>query len=147
MAIFGNKQEVSPTNENVISGSINLIGVGTSITGDVSCKGDIRIDGNIMGNVISKSKVVIGSTGSVTGDINCSHADISGYHKGDISVAETLFLKSTARIEGDIITHKLIVEAGAVFTGNCNMGVVSEKLIKPHAGKERSAKEIETAAQ
>jgi cytoskeletal protein CcmA (bactofilin family) len=146
MAIFSKKQEPSNTNENVLSGSINLIGVGTSITGDVSCKGDIRMDGNIIGNIISKSKVVIGTTGVVTGDVSCSQADISGYIKGDITVAETLFLKATARVEGDIITNKLIVEAGAIFTGNCNMGVVSEKLLKPNAGKERPAKEMEATA-
>lgn len=121
------KKEHRATTENVINGSINLIGQGTIITGDLTCKGDIRIDGEIVGNVISKSKVVIGATGSVTGDVIGSNADISGVLKGDVTVNDTLFLKSTAVLNGDIVTNKLIVESGAVFTGNCNMGASSQK--------------------
>ena len=35
---------------------------------------------------------------------------------------ELLFLKSSANIQGDIVTGKLVVESGATFTGSCNMG-------------------------
>jgi cytoskeletal protein CcmA (bactofilin family) len=144
--MFGKKEINKTTQENVINGSINIIGAGTVITGDMSCKGDIRIDGVITGNVISKSKVVIGPTGEVTGDIICTHGDISGALKGDMTVSETLFLKSTARLKGDIVTNKLIVEAGALFTGNCNMGVVTDTMNLTHASRERQVKETETAA-
>lgn len=142
------KKASKTTTENVLSGSINIIGVGTSITGDLSCKGDVRVDGDIRGNVISHAKVVIGATGTINGDLMGTHADISGYIKGDITVLEALYLKSTARVEGDIVTNKLIVEAGAVFTGHCNMGVISEKLSgnSYHAGKKSRAKEAETSA-
>ncbi len=121
------KKEHNATTENVINGSINLIGQGTTITGDLTCKGDIRIDGEIIGNVISMAKVVIGATGSVKGDVIGSNADISGVLTGDLTVNDTLFLKGSAVLNGDIVTNKLIVEAGAVFTGNCNMGTSSKK--------------------
>jgi cytoskeletal protein CcmA (bactofilin family) len=121
------KKEHNATTENVINGSINLIGQGTTITGDLTCKGDIRIDGEIIGNVISMAKVVIGATGSVKGDVIGSNADISGVLTGDLTVNDTLFLKGSAVLNGDIVTNKLIVEAGAVFTGNCNMGASSKK--------------------
>ena len=104
--------------------SINLIGAGTSIEGEIKSNGDIRIDGNIKGSVTSKSKVVIGATGTVEGDINCQNADVSGSVKGKIICSEMLFLKSTARITGDITTGKFVVEAGAGFTGSCSMGPV-----------------------
>lgn len=102
--------------------SINLIGAGTTIEGQIHSNGDIRVDGNITGAVHSKAKVVIGSTGAVDGNVTCQNADISGTVKGNLAVTETLFLKSTARINGDIYTSKLVVEVGASFTGNCNMG-------------------------
>ncbi len=141
------KKEHTTTTDNVQSGSINLIGVGTSITGDLSCKGDIRIDGEIRGNVISKAKVVIGSTGHVTGDVIGSNADISGILKGDITVSDTIFLKSTAKVEGDLITNKLIVEAGALFTGSCNMGVMSKSTSKANLEKDKSPKAIESTTE
>ncbi len=76
----------------------------------------------------SKSKVVVGTTGQVHGDIFCQNADISGGVKGKMTVADMLFLKTTAKINGDIITGKLVVEVGASFTGSCNMGPMIKDL-------------------
>jgi cytoskeletal protein CcmA (bactofilin family) len=115
------KEESSP-NELSPSTSINLIGAGTVIKGEVKSNGDIRVDGTIIGSVTSKAKVVVGATGKVEGDIFCQNADISGAIKGKTAVTEMLFLKNTAVINGDIHTGKLVVEVGAAFTGNCNMG-------------------------
>ena len=106
------------------NGSINIIGAGTVIEGEIRSNGDIRIDGTIRGSVSSKAKVVVGSTGIIEGDVVGQNADISGTIKGKTTVAEMLFLKSSARINGDILTGKLVVEVGASFTGNCNMGPV-----------------------
>jgi len=41
---------------------------------------------------------------------------------------EMLVLKSTAQVEGDIATKKLVVEAGAKFNGNCRMGAVIKEI-------------------
>jgi cytoskeletal protein CcmA (bactofilin family) len=141
------KKEHNATTENVINGSINLIGQGTTITGDLTCKGDIRIDGEIIGNVISLAKVVIGVTGSVKGDVIGSNADISGVLTGDLTVNDTLFLKGSAVLNGDIVTNKLIVEAGAVFTGNCNMGASSKKGHLSLSKSEKSLAAIEEGVQ
>jgi cytoskeletal protein CcmA (bactofilin family) len=121
-----NKNGQSKSSDSV--GSINIIGQGTVIEGEVRSAGDLRIDGTIMGSVTSKSKVVVGSTGQITGDVVCQNADISGSVKGKTSVTEMLFLKSTAKINGDIVTGKLVVEVGASFTGNCNMGPMIKDL-------------------
>jgi cytoskeletal protein CcmA (bactofilin family) len=114
-----NKNTQSKTGEST---TINLIGNGTVIEGEVKASGDLRIDGTIRGSVTSRAKVVIGSTGQVLGDVVCQNADISGLIKGKITVSEMLFLKASSKINGDIITGKLVVEVGASFTGNCNMG-------------------------
>ena len=102
--------------------SINLIGAGTIVEGDIKSNGDIRIDGTVVGNIVSKSKIVVGATGSINGNITSQNADVSGSIKGKVTVNELLFLKSSANIQGDIVTGKLVVEVGATFTGTCNMG-------------------------
>jgi len=111
--------------------SINLIGAGTVIEGEVKSSGDIRIDGTVIGTVHSKSKIVIGNTGRIDGDMYCQNADISGMIKGKSNVNEMLFLKSTGNIKGDIHTGKLVVEVGASFTGNCNMGPMVKDIKQP----------------
>lgn len=101
--------------------TINLISVGTDITGDIRSTGDIRIDGTLKGNLITKGKVVIGPTGKVNGEIDCKNSEVSGLIEGKIIVSQLLNLKASSRIVGDIITSKLSIEPGAVFTGHCSM--------------------------
>lgn len=100
---------------------INLIGSGTVIKGDITCNGDIRIDGSLEGNLTTKGKVVIGETGKSNGELNCKNADVSGKVEGKLVVSELLSLKPSSYISGDIVTNKLAIEPGARFTGNCNM--------------------------
>ncbi|MBL7930084.1 MAG: polymer-forming cytoskeletal protein [Bacteroidia bacterium] len=116
------KNGESSRNSDSPATSINLISSGTVIDGEVKSAGDIRIDGIVTGSVNSKAKIVIGSTGKIEGDIQCQNADISGTLNGKVQVTEMLHLKSTAMVNGDIHTGKLVVEVGAAFTGNCNMG-------------------------
>ncbi len=110
------------------SGSVNLIGVGTQITGDINCSGDVRIDGTLTGNITTTGKFVLGPQGMVEGNVICSNADISGEVKGTLKINELLQLKTTAKIKGDIITTKLSIESGAVFNGTCNMGAVVKNI-------------------
>ena len=116
--------------------SINLIGAGTVIEGDIRSNGDIRIDGTVYGHVNSKAKVVVGATGVVEGDVISQNSDVSGTIKGKTTVAELLFLKSTAKVIGDIVTGKLVVEVGATFTGSCNMGPVIKDIKNADKGSE-----------
>jgi len=103
------------------SPSINLLGAGTSIKGDIKSNGDFRIDGSLVGSIHSKGKVIIGTTGKVDGEIICQNADISGEVKAQVTVAELLSLKATSKISGDVTTNKLAIESGAKFSGSCSM--------------------------
>jgi cytoskeletal protein CcmA (bactofilin family) len=104
------------------AGSVNLIGGGTKITGDITSAGDVRIDGHLAGNIVIAGKFVLGPNGFVEGNISSTNADLSGEVKGKVNVSETLSLKSSARINGDIIAGKLAIDPGALFTGTCTMG-------------------------
>ena len=101
--------------------TINLIGAGTDIKGDVESTGDIRIDGTLKGNLKTRGKVVIGTTGLVKGEVHCKNSDVEGKVEGKILVQELLALKATSTILGDISAKKLAIEPGAKFTGNCSM--------------------------
>ncbi len=104
-----------------LQNQINIIGAGTNIKGDIDCNGDMRIDGQVVGNIQITGKIVIGKTGNINGQITCKNSEIEGKVDGKIFVSELLVLKSTAAILGDITTTKLAIEPGATFTGNCKM--------------------------
>ncbi len=130
-----NKSMAKNTNETP---SVNLIGAGTVIEGDITTNGDMRIDGSLTGTINVKGKLVVGATGMVEGEIICQNADVSGTIKGKIGVAELLSLKSSSKLNGDIITNKIAVEPGATFSGSCSMG----GLIKDIKGEQREKTEL-----
>ena len=124
--MFTKKNETMKKTET--TAAVNMIGTGTIITGDIVSKGDIRIDGILRGSVDTKGKLVLGLEGIIEGDISCKDADVSGLIKAKITVSELLSLKSTAKLNGDIITNKLSIEPGAAFSGSCSMGAVIKDL-------------------
>ncbi|MBK6285692.1 MAG: polymer-forming cytoskeletal protein [Draconibacterium sp.] len=101
--------------------SINIISEGTKIKGDVIANGDIRIDGELLGNISAKSKLVIGPKGRIEGQIICNNIEISGLVKGKVTATDLINMKSTSQIVGDIIAGKLSIEPGAIFSGSCMM--------------------------
>ena len=133
-----NKQEMKRTENTAV---VNMIGRDTTINGDVQSKGDIRIDGTLKGSVSTEGKVVLGQEGIIEGDVVCKNADVSGILKAKITVSQLLSLKSTAKLNGDIITNKLSVEPGAAFSGSCSMGAVIKDIkdVGKSEKKEKSA--------
>ena len=101
--------------------TINNIAAGTVVTGDITANGDFRLDGSLHGNISLNGKLVIGEKGSVEGNIVCQNANVIGTVKGNLQVKEFLTLYASSVINGDIVTSKLSIEAGARFTGSCKM--------------------------
>ena len=110
----------SSNNQNLV----NIISKNTIIDGSIRSESDVRVDGTVKGTLITKSKVVVGQGGIVEGDVICNDADVAGVLKAKITVSQLLSLKSSAKLNGDIVTNKLSIEPGATFTGSCSMGAV-----------------------
>ncbi|MBO6515866.1 MAG: polymer-forming cytoskeletal protein [Bacteroidia bacterium] len=130
--MLSKKKENSPAP----NGSINVIGSDTTIEGDIVSQGDVRIDGTLIGSIKTSSKLVLGVSGKIEGNIVAKSADISGKVQGNAEVSEILYLKSTSRIFGDILTDKLVVESGGEFNGKCQMGKTAIPIDSLNKGKE-----------
>jgi len=99
----------------------NALTNGSKIVGKIFADTDFRIDGEVEGTITCNGKVVIGQKGYLKGSISCLNAEIIGKVDGDIVVTETLSLRSTAEIKGDVKTKVLMVEPNAIFNGTCSM--------------------------
>ena len=110
---------------------INLIGVGTTIEGNLSSNENIRFDGILLGNLSTKGKVFIGRSGKVSGEIMCKNCEVEGVVEGKMDIEELLSLRSMSRIYGEIKTSKLAIEPGAILTGKCDMGGKKETNSEP----------------
>lgn len=103
------------------SNIVNVIAAGTKIVGKVTVESDFRLDGEVEGDIEGKSKVVIGEKGYLNGSLVCANAEIIGVVKGNIVVSNSLTLRSTADLNGDIKVKSLIIEPNAKFNGTCSM--------------------------
>jgi len=140
--MFNGKSKSDVLGENPSSGtSTSLIGAGTSMKGDITSNGDLRIDGSLVGNINCSAKVVIGANGVVQGDINGQQADIMGKVSGTIKVKDLLQLKGGSQVNGNIQAAKLQIEPTANFNGECHMApqtaaTTSGKTASPEISKE-----------
>ncbi len=101
---------------------VSRISAGTVIKGDITSPNDIRIDGTFEGRIFSQAKVVVGEKAVIKGDVICNNADFWGTMiKGNFFVKDTLSLKDTCVVDGDLHTGRLQVELGAKLTGSCRI--------------------------
>jgi cytoskeletal protein CcmA (bactofilin family) len=136
--MFNSKSKSEDTESVVPTGSASLIGSGTSMKGDITSNGDLRIDGTLVGNIICSAKVIIGAGGSVEGDVSGQQADIMGKVTGTIKVKELLQLKSNCQVNGNLYSAKLQIEPAATFNGQCHMTQEEPKSL----GNNKSGSEI-----
>jgi len=98
-----------------------LIGAGTTVKGDVSFTGGLRIDGVVQGNVTTANgetgTLVVSEQARVEGAINVSHVVINGTVNGPITADDFLELQAKAKIVGDIEYRTLEMHLGAVVQG------------------------------
>lgn len=127
MGFFGNNESDDSSSSmanqtSTVKDQVNLVGEGTVFEGTIRAESDVRASGRIVGTLEVDGKTMIAEEGVVEGEIIATNADIAGQVEGEIHVEERLVLKSTARVDGKIETDRLIVEEGAQFTGECEMG-------------------------
>lgn len=114
---MANKASVPAVNVNEVS----RISSGSYVKGDITSPNDIRIDGKFEGKIFSKGRVVIGETAEINGDIVGENVDLWGKINGTVYVHDTLALKDTCSVTGDLHIQRLVVELGAHFDGSCSM--------------------------
>lgn len=114
---MSNKTQTPVVNVNEVS----RISTGTVIKGEINSPNDIRIDGVFEGKIFSKGRVVVGEKAEIKGDIVCENVDFWGKMTGSLFVRDTLTLKDTCSVNGDLHVQRLVVELGAHFDGTCKM--------------------------
>ena len=79
----------------------------------------VRIDGLFIGDIDLDGYLQVGEPGRIEGNLQVSYALIAGEVTGNVLCRATVHLSGTARVHGDIITGRIIIDDGAVFYGMC----------------------------
>ena len=101
--------------------NVSRISQGAAIRGDLSSSTDIRIDGQVDGTLFSEGKVVVGETARLSGKLFATNVDFWGKMDGDVFVSDTLSLKSSSVVNGNIHVRRIQVEMGAQINGSFKM--------------------------
>jgi cytoskeletal protein CcmA (bactofilin family) len=120
----------------LISGIPSIVSADLTIRGDLTGKGDVQIEGKVLGR-IEAGNLVVAEGGEVEGDIVAKVVVIAGTVRGSIK-AGTVTLSATARVYGGVVHDVLAIEAGAQLEGQCKRlpGVKTDKLPVPLADVE-----------
>lgn len=96
---------------------------GIRIKGDVAGKGEITIDGEIIGSVhLSEARVAVGPNGHVKANIEAREVIVRGNVEGNLRGRERVVLGATGSVKGDIDAARVVIEDGAMFRGRVEIG-------------------------
>ena len=113
---------------------VSILGEGTEITGEISFTNRLRVNGVVKGKVRSEATLEIGPGGKVDAEINVRKISINGEFRGVIQASDRVEIHKEGKVFGDIYSPCLIIEAGAIFEGRCNMSDSNKKALKDQAG-------------
>jgi cytoskeletal protein CcmA (bactofilin family) len=124
------ERKAAPKIEDPPPSTAGLVGYlykGSRVSGQLSFQGSVRIDGSVDGDIQCQGSLTIGESAEVKAKITAQAVVIRGKVEGNVSAKEKIELIAPARLIGNIDTPRLIIAEGAVFDGDCSMGVAKQK--------------------
>lgn len=116
---------------------------GTEFHGELRFRHTFRIDGRLTGRIVSENTLIVGESGQVEAEIDCGVVSIRGTVSGRVHGRQKIELLAGARVQATLVSPKLVIEEGAFFQGDCDMGSSRASVVSLHpsgraaAGPER----------
>lgn len=124
---------INPTTESYPT----VLGPDAVFKGELTFEKGMRLMGRFEGKINTSGKLQVSREAHMSADVDAGAITVEGEVKGNLTATDRIELKATARYEGDLRTTKLVVEEGAVFTGNVSVG--------PEAVKKGNARQTAAA--
>ena len=103
-----------------------LISKGCVVQGKIESDVFVRIDGNIKGDLFIGEGLIVGEDGLIEGNIHTREIVVYGTVNGTVK-AESIEIKSSGKILGELNTITLQVEKGAIYIGTVIMEKANPK--------------------
>ena len=98
-----------------------VIGRGITIRGNLSGGEPLIIEGMVEGTITLDNHLTVESTGKLVADLDVETLTVRGEVDGNINAKETVAIKAGARVVGNILAPRVVIEDGAVFKGSVEM--------------------------
>lgn len=109
---------------------VSLLGKGAELTGEITFTNGLRVNGSIKGKVKSDAILDVGPEGKVDAEVNIRKITVRGEFRGIIHAQDRVVIHKDGKVFGDIFAPCLIIEAGAIFEGRCNMSADKASKLK-----------------
>lgn len=113
------------------SGFESRIGKGTKVSGTISFRAPVKIEGEAEGD-ITGDEIVIAEGAVVNAKLSATRLTVAGRLSGEATARERIELLPSARVQCTLTTPSLVLREGAHFQGDCKMPA-STKLVQPGA--------------
>lgn len=115
------------TNKNKENEVKAFLGKGTEFDGKLMFGGSVRIDGDFKGEILGGGTLIVGEGANIEANIVVDNLLVSGDVRGSIETKKRIEIFSAGRLYGNIKTSIFVIQEGAVFEGDCQMGSEPEK--------------------
>jgi len=109
------------TEEPMANNPAGIIARGLFIKGELHGEDDLIIEGRVEGEITLKKHLIIESTGVILADIQTENITIKGELRGNMLATNKVAIFADARVTGDIIAPRVVIEDGAQFRGHIEM--------------------------
>ena len=104
------------------SDQTTVIGPSIKLKGELSGGADLQIEGRVDGKIeLKKNHLSVGPSGRVKADVMARRVSIRGEVRGNVQGSERVEILAGGKIFGDVITPKIIIEEGGLFSGGIQM--------------------------
>ena len=107
---------------NAPSIQMNILAQDVEITGTITFKDSLTIEGTVLGEITAPGDLTIGEHASIQGDVKTRSVVVHGKVEGNITVTDRCDARSTSTIIGDITAGTFAAAEGAVFMGRSRVG-------------------------
>lgn len=98
----------------------SFLGSQSELKGDLSSKGILRLDGNVIGNVHA-DQVILSETSVVRGEITAGKIIVGGTVEGALHAEDLVEIRSKGKVNGKIFAKRFVVISGGEFNGQIEM--------------------------
>jgi cytoskeletal protein CcmA (bactofilin family) len=106
---------------NPATDHVSVLGPTLFFKGDLSAEEDLLIQGRVEGSITHTQRLTVGPQGTVKANIRAQLIVVEGTVDGDLQAEKSVFVKSTAKVVGNIFAPTVSILEGACFSGNIDM--------------------------
>jgi cytoskeletal protein CcmA (bactofilin family) len=104
---------------------VSVFGASLRFKGELRADEDFTLQGRIEGSIHHTQNLTIGTDGFVKGDSRARNIIVDGTIEGDLYALESIAIRPTAKVQGNLMAPRVSIADGASFNGKVDMATAA----------------------